>query len=207
MTAWLPRAVLLATLTGCAGSQLGAGDRAQLPHSTAPDVREIEVSQSEVTYEVTGASSADLRSSIHDHARATWSDAAAAGMTNVNIGADVKCQEFSDGGALREAKLTLSLIVNLPNWPGEKQAPEALQASWGSFIRALRTHEAGHVAIAKRHAAALREALKSLPPQAACPELLKSAETLIRRTDAAMSKEQLGYDASTEHGATQGCIL
>jgi len=195
--------VLLATLAACADPQLDAETRAGLPHSRAPDVGEVEVSRSDAAYEVSGVSTAELLRSIHDHARATWPDPDGAGMTQVQIGADVKCQEYSNGGALQDAKLKLSLVVTLPRWQDEERAPKALRIAWGRFSGALRTHEEGHVEIAIRHAAALRVAFKAMKPEAACPDVLQRAEALIRNTDAAMMKEQLGYDASTNHGASQ----
>jgi predicted secreted Zn-dependent protease len=200
-------ALLLLASTACAGAQLDAPTRATLPHSSAPDVPEVEVSRSDASYEVSGASSGELVRSIREHARANWPDPDGAGLTNVQIGANMQCQEFSDGGALREAQIKLLLVVTLPSWQGQERAPAALRAAWSKFSAALRRHEEGHVEIALRHVARLRAALQAMKPEAACPDLLKRAEALLHDVDAAMMKEQLDYDATTNHGATQGCVL
>jgi predicted secreted Zn-dependent protease len=200
-------AALFITLSACSGARLDPATRATLSHSVPPDVPALEISRSEASYAVAGASAADLRHSIKDHARASWPDPDAAGMTNVQIAAEVRCQEYADGGALSQAKLKLIMVVHLPNWEARAQAPQALRAAWDSFSAALRVHEEGHVAIATRHAAALRHQFEAMKPTAACPDLMDEATALVRATDAAMMKEQLDYDAKTNHGGTQGCVL
>lgn len=200
-------AALLVGLPACSASRLDAEARAKLPHSVAPSAPEVEVTRSDAPYAVSGASAAELRQSMLDHARATWTDPDGAGMTQVKLGAELRCQEYSDGAALSQAKLTLALTVYLPSWQGRAQAAAPLQAAWDSFASALRTHEEGHVAIANRHAAAMRQALQAMKLEASCPELMDRVKTLIYRADAAMMKEQLDYDAKTNHGATQGCVL
>lgn len=194
-------------LTACSSASLDPATRATLPHSIAPDVPAPEVSRHEAAYEVSGASADALRQSMLAHARANWPDPDGAGMTQVHIDATFRCQEFADGGALREAKVKVLLTVHLPNWGGRDQAPPTLRAAWDSFLTALRSHEEGHVALANKNVAALRDTLKSMKPEANCPDLMEHAAEVINAADAAMLKEQLDYDTRTNHGATQGCVL
>jgi predicted secreted Zn-dependent protease len=128
-------------------------------------------------------------------------------MTTSSLATELKCQEYSDGGALRTATIKLSLVVNLPVWQEASQAPVALQQSWDNFSRALRAHEEGHVRIASNYAAALRKALLSLRVAESCSTLLTRAVAITHRAEARMTQAQADYDTRTMHGGTQGCVL
>lgn len=146
-------------------------------------------------------------SSIRDYARANWSDSQAAAMTSVSIGAELQCQEYSDGGALTRANVKLAMVVYLPAWPGAAQAPPPLRQAWSKLVRALGAHENGHVEIAKKHAAALREELATLTIQSSCDEMLELAGDRVKDANERQAKAQKVYDDETRHGVTQGCVL
>ncbi|HXK18048.1 MAG TPA: DUF922 domain-containing protein [Polyangiaceae bacterium] len=194
-------------LGACGAPQLDPAIRARLPHSAPPEVGDVAVTRSEASYAVRGLSRTELRKAIHDQAAANWSDSEAAGLTLVNMRTKLSCQEYSDGGALRSGAIDLSLVVELPAWQDAGQAPAPLQAAWNSFLTALRAHEEGHVEIAGKYATALHNALQSLPPEDSCPTLLTKAQALVDRAGAKMNAAQADYDAKTNHGGTQGCVL
>lgn len=194
-------------LAGCGGPGLDAATRAQLPRSGSPAVPQLEVTRGDTTFPVTGSTKEELRSSIHDYARANWSDSQAAAMTAVSIGAELRCQEYSDGGALIRANVKLAMVVHLPQWPGAAQAAPPLRQAWDKLVRALGVHEDGHVAIAKKHAAALRDELRTLQIQPSCDEMLRLASDRVKVANDRQAKAQQAYDDETGHGATQGCVL
>jgi predicted secreted Zn-dependent protease len=194
-------------LAGCGGSQLDAATRAQLPRSGPRAAPQLAVSRSDTTFPVSGASKEELMSSIRDYASANWSDSRAAAMTSVSIGAELQCQEYSDGGALTRANVKLGLVVYLPEWPGAARAAPPLRQAWGKLVRALGGHENGHVEIAKKHAAALREELAKLTIEPSCEEMLKLASDRVKDANERQAKAQRVYDDETRHGVTQGCVL
>ncbi len=196
-----------ALLSGCGGAQLDAEMRARLPHSTAPQVSELGVSRREAPYVVSGQSAAELANAMRAHAAANWNDPQAVGMTSVSMPLEASCQEYSDGGALRDAKISLSLVVHLPHWEDSARAPSALQQSWTRFSRALRAHEEGHVRIATEHAMRLRKALVALTPEESCRAFMGKLQDQVEGATARMDREQADYDAKTQHGITQGCVL
>lgn len=200
-------ALLLAALSGCGGSQVSPMQRVLLPHSEAPQVSELEVSRKDTTYPVSGLSAADLRRSMYAHAEATWPDPRAVGLTEASIPIAGRCQEYSDGGALRDATISLSLVVHLPAWQDSERAPPKLRQSWQRFLRALAAHEEGHVEIAIKHAKQLRAELAALTPEESCQAFMTKFQERAARAQARMDEEQAAYDAKTEHGIKQGCVL
>jgi predicted secreted Zn-dependent protease len=202
---WL--AMVTAALSGCGGSQLDAETRARLPHSGPARVSELQVSRQDAAYPVSGLSAAELSRSMHAHAAANWSDEQAVGLTVASIPIEARCQEFSDGGALLDAKVGLSLVVHLPDWQDTARAPAALQQSWQRFLRALRAHEEGHVQLAIEHATALRNQIAQTKPEASCPTFMAKLQERIGAAQARMEQEQADYDEKTQHGIKQGCVL
>lgn len=194
-------------LAGCGGSQLDAATRAQLPHSGPRAVPELAVSRTDTTFPVSGSSKEELMASIRDYASANWSDSQAAAMTSVSIGAELQCQEYADGGALTRANVKLAMIVYLPEWPGAAKSAPSMQRAWTRLVRALGVHENGHVDIAKKHATALRDELKTLPIQPSCDAMLELASDHVKAANDRQAKAQSAYDDETRHGVTQGAVL
>lgn len=203
--AWL--VVLALTLGGCGGSQVSPATRALLPHSEPPQVEELKVTRRNETYLVNGSTVAELSRSMREHAAATWPDPQAVGMTVATIPVAGRCQEYSDGGGLRDGTISLSLVVHLPDWQERDRAPAALRRSWDRFLAALTAHEEGHVAIAIQHATALRNELAALTPEPSCQELTAKFQDRANRAQERMDQAQSEYDERTQHGIKQGCVL
>lgn len=194
-------------LSGCGGSQLDAAARAQLPHSGPVAAPQLEITRGNATFPVAGSTKEELMRSVHDYAGKNWSDSRAAAITAVSIGAEFRCQEYADGGALTRANVKLSMVVHLPEWSGASQAAPPLRQGWGRLVRALAVHEDGHVAIAKKHAQALQGTLRTLKIQPNCEEMLQLATERVQEANERQKREQSDYDDRTQHGVTQGCVL
>ena len=95
--------------------------------------------------------------------------------------------------------VTLALGILLPEWTGKDDASEASQAEWDRMMGALKTHEQGHVDIAKRGAETLQE------------RLLYEREGDFDAVEKQVCQEIQGlqddYDVETEHGVKQGVTL
>lgn len=192
---------------GCGGSQVSPVTRALLPRSEPPQVEELKITRRNEPYAVTGRTVAELSRSMRAHASANWPDPQAVGMTVSTIPVAGRCQEYSDGGGLRDATISLSLVVHLPDWQEREQAPVALQRSWDRFLTALTKHEEGHVEISIQHATALRNELAALTPEASCQELTAKFQDRANLAQARMDRAQADYDEKTQHGIKQGCVL
>ncbi|RYZ04845.1 MAG: DUF922 domain-containing protein [Myxococcales bacterium] len=194
-------------MVGCGGSQVSPVTRSLLPHSEAPQVAELAISRRNEPYLVSGRTVAELSRSMRAHASANWPDPQAVGMTVSTIPVAGICQEYSDGGGLRDATISLSLVVHLPEWQEHDQAPKALQRSWDRFLKALTAHEEGHVEISIEHATALRNELAMLTPEPSCQELTAKFQDRANLAQARMDRAQAEYDDKTQHGIKQGCVL
>jgi predicted secreted Zn-dependent protease len=202
---WLVVASLFSV--GCGGSQVSPVTRALLPHSEPPQVEELKISRRSEPYPVSGRTVAELSRSMRAHASANWPDPQAVGMTVSSIPVAGRCQEYSDGGGLRDATISLSLVVHLPDWQEREQAPAALRKSWDRFLTALTAHEEGHVEISIEHATKLRNELAALTPEASCQELTAKFQDRANAAQARMDRAQEDYDEKTQHGIKQGCVL
>jgi predicted secreted Zn-dependent protease len=202
-------AVALVTAVACGGTAFPVVDgetRARLPHSQPPEVGEVEVTRSSATYSISGNTAVELTRAMHAHG-SSWENPEAVGRTDVNLTTELRCGEYSDGGALDAANVRLQLTVTLPHWEERARAEPKLAKRWDHFIKALAAHEEGHVKIAIEHAHKLRAQLSSLQPQASCEPLLSKAQALGEELGATMKRVQLDFDAKTGHGTLQGCVL
>jgi predicted secreted Zn-dependent protease len=205
----LVAAVTLVAAAACGGTAYPVVDsetRARLPRSQAPELGEVEVTRSSATYSISGNTAEELTRAMHAHG-STWENPDAVGRTDVNLSTELRCGEYSDGGALDAANVRLQLTVTLPHWEERARAEPKLAKRWDRFIRALAAHEEGHVKIAIEHAHKLRAQLSALGPQASCEPLLTKAQTLGEQLGHTMKRVQLEFDARTGHGTLQGCVL
>jgi predicted secreted Zn-dependent protease len=97
---------------------------------------------------------------------------------------------------LARATVTLTVDVHFPRWTHPRGAPAAVAAAWNRYARALAVHESGHAAYARARYPYVVRAIKRATCRTA-DAAARAQLALIRRHDAA-------YDASTNHGATQG---
>jgi predicted secreted Zn-dependent protease len=97
---------------------------------------------------------------------------------------------------LGKAVVTLHVDVVFPRWTHPKTASPGLAAAWARYARALARHEQGHVDYALARYAMVVRAIK----RATC----RSADAAAQAQLALIRKHDVAYDASTQHGATQG---
>lgn len=113
-------------------------------------------------------------------------------------------QEGAAGCAITTVKTSVKVGVTLPEL---RSSDAALSRQFATYLRALRHHEQGHVAIAQSAARDIDSALRRLPPMASCRLLEMTANELGQgRLDAARAEEQR-YDRDTGNGRTQGAWL
>jgi predicted secreted Zn-dependent protease len=105
------------------------------------------------------------------------------------------------GGSVTRVDLTVSLTIRLPRWKGKgwQQASPAARKEWERMLQALRTHEDGHVDIARQQAPLVRDRLRKTS------EAGLELEAEKARSDAQTENDK--YDDRTQHGQTQGVAL
>lgn len=155
-------------------------------------------------YDVGGNSARAIRTDINAH-RPNADGHGYDGRTDWRI--TWQYQLMSDGTSCKVDSMdaTLDVTMTLPRWTPLPRASEKLVAQWNDYDRALRTHEEGHqaIAMAAKNEIERSDGLTALVA-ADCKLLgtqLNAAATAIIDTH---RKADAAYDASTDHGKTQG---
>jgi len=122
---------------------------------------------------------------------------------------DWKFHYAREGGTCRidTFSITVSAVIDFPQWTSKSAAPEALQGKWEQFARALRIHEDGHKENGVRAANDLANRLRALPPEPDCEALNQKISDLGTRIISEYSYIDNAYDRATDHGVTQGASL
>lgn len=96
---------------------------------------------------------------------------------------------------LTRVDLTVRLTIDMPEWPNATRRPQAEQDEWQRFLRALRHHEDGHIAIFRREAPKAYARLRRAGAGTINQVRLREETRIITLSDA--------YDHRTDHGRTQ----
>lgn len=101
----------------------------------------------------------------------------------------------NSGNRVTRVDLTMRLTLAMPVWTEVGNRPQAEQNEWNRFLRALRVHENGHLAICRREAPVAYRRLRKAKADT-INDVLSAEETRIQRLNDA-------YDHRTDHGRTQ----
>ncbi|MEC5398444.1 DUF922 domain-containing protein [Uliginosibacterium sp. H1] len=109
-------------------------------------------------------------------------------------------------GRCRITKRTVMVttLITLPRLVG---GTSAQQQAFDRFLPALKTHERGHQAIGKEAGLTLDWRLAALPEMDDCKQLEARANETGKKTIAEYAERDRRYDATTEHGRTQGAVF
>jgi predicted secreted Zn-dependent protease len=102
----------------------------------------------------------------------------------------------SSACTLAKAVVTLTVDVHFPRWTHPKAASAAVAAAWNRYAKALAVHESGHANYARARYPFVLRAIR----RATC----RTADAAAQAQLALIRKHDVAYDASTNHGATQG---
>jgi predicted secreted Zn-dependent protease len=98
--------------------------------------------------------------------------------------------------------LTVSLAIDMPRWPNVAKRPKKEQDEWNRFLKALRFHEDGHIAIFRSEAYTAWNKLQAATP-ATINQVLADEETRIQAlSDAYDVKTDSGMKQTSPHGTT-----
>ncbi len=117
---------------------------------------------------------------------------------------------FTSGGKkgkscrIKSVKVTVTTQFVLPQWAPPAGTDPALVAKWTAFLAKVQTHETGHQQLSIDAGKDLLAKIKALPEAASCPALLESAKKVQQQAQATLDANHVKYDASTQHGETQG---
>ncbi|HEX5447953.1 MAG TPA: DUF922 domain-containing protein, partial [Candidatus Saccharimonadales bacterium] len=113
-----------------------------------------------------------------------------------------------EAGVCHVSSVKVGLHINmvLPKWQSPVNADDSLTITWGNYTNHLRTHENGHAAIDKSYASKLLNDLKNFP-STDCSSIADKLKSKAKADISALDSANNVYDASTNHGATQGATF
>ncbi len=170
-----------------------------LPTADLPAGVTIQKDQPQL-YEIFGNSIAELRASL----RACQPRQVSAGefhaLTGYNLTWQYSQRTNSDGTcSLTDVKVASHVNQYLP-------FAKSTDPTWQAYSKAIRTHEDGHVDINLRRVRDLQAKLAVIQ-NLDCAAITTLAETTIQAQMTLLESENELYDATTNHGATQGAVL
>ena len=121
------------------------------------------------------------------------------GVTKARFSLDCKFGYEGAPDKIAKCTVTVTIGVGLATWDkfGTRKAADA---EWTRFVKALKVHEDGHVAIAKKDL----EKVADLTIGKTEDEAIAAVQAAI---DASTAGAQAAYDAKNGHGATQQAVL
>jgi len=101
-------------------------------------------------------------------------------------------------------QVSVQVSFTLPQWEPPSGAPKDLAVKWDAYVDALQRHEDGHKDIAAAAGYEIHQVLSALPGHPTRDKLEQSADSAGERILDKYRQQELDYDQSTNHGATQG---
>src|SRR5262245_35881421 len=77
---------------------------------------------------------------------------------------DLQMSYATSNGHISTVDLTMTLTIDMPEWSAAGSARQVEQTEWNRFLRALRAHEDGHIAICRREAPTTYQRLQRASP-------------------------------------------
>lgn len=99
------------------------------------------------------------------------------------------------------------IICTYPKWDPPAEASKQEINKWNAFMDKVKFHEQGHIDIDKKHLNIFYEQLKQISTMPTCDEIRNEVVRLGHEMVDKSNKEDLDYDAQTQHGETQGAVL
>lgn len=157
-------------------------------------------------YDIDGENVGELCKQMRENGT-KWNDGkvySALTTWDIHYGYDVT---FAGGKcSVKSVKTDVDITYHLPRRISSCNGA-SLAAQWDDYLVHLKKHEFGHKDITVKSAGEINEILASLTNFSSQGELDREAK---RRTDQKLDRlqqDQIGYDAETRHGETQGAIL
>lgn len=106
---------------------------------------------------------------------------------------------------MSQAGVTIEAVLTLPEWSAPTGADPLLIEEWQRYLAALTAHETGHRDLALAGAERLQSALLQVSPRH-CGATQADARQVAQQLLGEMKQEDVRYDETTHHGATQGAV-
>ena len=182
---------------------LGKDTASRIKRSSLPPA----VTEKYEYYEIRGNSETELRCQMTKNG-CTWVDgkkydSVTSWYWKWDFGSDTAARDCSADSV----RVTLEVTFRFPKWVTPGDAPRPLVDRWDRYMKNLIKHEEGHRDLAMEATAEFARAVAGLPPAATCADLDREVRALSRTRMARLNADENEYDATTDHGATQGALF
>ena len=172
------------------------------PSAADPSQSAVQEQVTYQTYAVTGQSAeAILRSLVQNGPRE--GEDIFFGLTQTDLDVRYEPRAISGGCIIEDTRVSLDVVVTLPEWMPVADVDPALQAGWGRFRRALAAHEHQHRVIAVGWAETAYKAVAGLY-RSSCDAAVSEARARLERLGVEVNAAHRQFDDETEHGKTTG---
>ncbi|MEI6481065.1 MAG: DUF922 domain-containing protein [Candidatus Saccharibacteria bacterium] len=155
------------------------------------------------TYTVYGTAMNQIANQIHSCSPVTLGSDRFAGSTTYRMSWTYSIAQNQDKTCtVDNVSVGLGIHFTMPSWE-QVGANSAITGQWETFYANLFTHEQGHATIARQHADAIVTQLRAIPPMD-CNQITTFASAKADAIRAQLDAANEQYDASTNHGDTQG---
>jgi predicted secreted Zn-dependent protease len=193
--------VSLTLISGCFG-QKSHIDLGPVPAGVTVDAR-LQY------YDVTAASLTDLRRGMIQlgprwegrsyqavtQSRFRWGYVVESARGPVDSASSVLCQP-------RKVRVTVQTVVVFPRWNPSAEPDSAMLEWWHQLNAGLMEHERGHARLSVKTAGDIAKSLEAMAP-VPCDDLARQVSSAGQQRIIVERRQQVEYDRSTRHGATQ----
>lgn len=170
-------------------------------------VRKLLVNEKYNFYDIKGQSAAEIRREMKQNGT-KWNDGKVyAALTSWDIRYNYDVTYENGKYRIKSASTTIDVVISMPRWKPDQQAPRELIEEWERYYRVLDEHEIGHRDLAVRAAGEINEILAGLGNFNSKAELDREAKRQAQARLKRMKEVQVEYDDHTNHGIKQGAAL
>ena len=162
-----------------------------------------------ITYDVTGTTFSALSDSLNAQAIADPNETSGRyyAQTEWHLAAQWSYQPTDRGCEVENGSVTLAMTMTLPILSSTAGVPRDVQDRWMTFITNTITHEKGHVKLNLLDARNYQGKLGNFPPAADCTTIKQQLNDLFNNATGTIRRDNINYDAQTQHGETQGAVF
>lgn len=157
-------------------------------------------------YTIYGYDGSQVRQQIIDCAPRLTGDSEFTGYTSYRLNWQYQYMFTGSACRLSDIRIGMHVGVVMPAWQASPYAEAGFADKWRTFMTDLNTHEQGHVQLDTSYAQTILSDLQHFSA-ASCENVQQNVNALVKRDISTLNATNDNYDATTDHGATQGAIL
>ena len=161
------------------------------------------------TYGVTGRTLDELSRSLEAQAIPDPNDKSGRyyAQTEWYLSSHWSYQSTARGCEVENGSVTLTMTMTLPILSSTAGMAPSVLKRWTTFVGNTITHEKGHVKLNLQDARNYQRDLGNFPPAPNCATTGQELTDLFDRATSTIRRDNIDYDAATNHGATQGAVF